>query len=148
MLFPTTYHTYAYYMTESSLQGLCETFLSIIYVLLTAGAKYHNAIPDYPQTIWMHTILQNLACRAFAKRGWCSIPPKTQMRLAPNTSQVPQCYSRLPTNHTYAYYITESGFQSLCETFLSIIYVLLTAGGGWCSIPPKTQMQLAPNASQ
>ncbi|KAF2462492.1 uncharacterized protein BDR25DRAFT_20293 [Lindgomyces ingoldianus] len=37
MLFPTTYHTYAYYITESSLQGLYETFLSIIYVLLTAG---------------------------------------------------------------------------------------------------------------
>ncbi|KAF2463046.1 uncharacterized protein BDR25DRAFT_363131 [Lindgomyces ingoldianus] len=95
-------------------------------------AKYHNAIPDYPQTI----------------RGWCSIPPKTQMQLAPNASQVPQCYSRLPTNYTDAYNITESSLQSLCKTFLSIIYLLLTAGGGWCSIPPKTRMQLAPNASQ
>ncbi|KAF2469930.1 uncharacterized protein BDR25DRAFT_356200 [Lindgomyces ingoldianus] len=93
MLFPTTYHTYAYYITESSLQGLCETFLSIIYVLLTAGAKYHNAIPDYPQTIpKYHNAIPDYL-QTIPGGGWCLIPPKTQMQLAPNASQVPQCYS-------------------------------------------------------
>ncbi|KAF2465665.1 uncharacterized protein BDR25DRAFT_360174 [Lindgomyces ingoldianus] len=150
-------------------------------------AKYYNAILDYPQTIWMHTILQHLACRAFAKRGCCSIPPKTRMRLAPNASQrwmvfdstknpnaasaqcQPSTIMLFPTTHklyrciqNYRIWLAEplqnrwmafnstknpNAASAQCQPSTTMPFPTTHKLGGWCSIPLKPQMQLAPLAA-